>query len=95
MGFGHRESALNPGFRVSPENGRAAIAEALRLASQAFQDHAGQYIAAEYVHICCGKAANQEWSCTCQYEAASRAQGHSKLEAGIGVGGRPEEVKNA
>jgi len=26
-----------------------AIAEAVRLASQAFQDHAGQYVAAEYV----------------------------------------------
>jgi uncharacterized protein (DUF433 family) len=30
--------------RVSKE----AIAEAVRLASQAFQDHAGQYVAAEY-----------------------------------------------
>ena len=45
--------------------------------------------------ICCRKAANQEWSCTCQYEAASRAQGHAKLEAGMGVAGRPEEVKDA
>ena len=30
--------------RVSKE----AIAEAVRLASQAFQDHAGQYVAPEY-----------------------------------------------
>ncbi len=28
---------------------RDAIAEAVRLASQAFQDHAGQYVATEYV----------------------------------------------
>jgi uncharacterized protein (DUF433 family) len=28
---------------------RDAIAEAVRLASQAFQDHAGQYVAPEYV----------------------------------------------
>jgi hypothetical protein len=35
--------------KPKPRRPKDAIAEVVRLASQAFQDHAGQYVAAEYV----------------------------------------------
>ena len=44
-GMAWESIALEWRGRVAKE----AIAEAVRLASQAFQDHAGQYVAAEYV----------------------------------------------
>jgi len=44
-GMAWESIALEWRERVSKE----AIAEAVRLASQAFQDHAGRYVAAEYV----------------------------------------------
>src|SRR6202041_1466036 len=44
-GMAWESIAMEWGDGVSKE----AIAEAVRLASQAFQDHAGQYTAAEYV----------------------------------------------
>jgi uncharacterized protein (DUF433 family) len=43
-GLAWESIALEWSERVSKE----AIAEAVRLASQAFQDHAGQYVAPEY-----------------------------------------------
>jgi uncharacterized protein (DUF433 family) len=44
-GMAWESIALEWRERISKE----AIAEAVRLASQAFQDHAGQYVAPEYV----------------------------------------------